>query len=174
MPDGVCRRRVDRNNDKNDIDLNPILEDEKLIMNVNNNEATIAGTHVIKNKTIYQLSNSEFVSDHKKDKNVTTDNKAQSIPEILKLSDIKHKSNKTRNCKNDKRKVSTKNKSNLFESSAKDSSGIISWNIHGLKGHKASLFKHRCNDSDIENLLLQNDIISSYVKPGEINVIQIY
>ena len=91
---------------KTDIDLNPILEDEKCIRN----EVTIVCTHVIKNKTIYQLNNSEFVSVHKKDINVTTDTKAQSTPEILKLNDIKPKSNKTRNCKNDKRKVSTKTK----------------------------------------------------------------
>ena len=109
---------------KTDIDLNPILEDEKSIRNDNNNEATIVGTHAVKNKTIYQLNNSEFVSVHKKDKNVTTDTKAQSTPEILKLNDIKPKSNKTRNCKHDKRKVSTKNKSNLFESPTKDSLGI--------------------------------------------------
>ena len=142
-PDGVCRRRVNGNNDllKTDIDLNPILEDEKSIRNANDNEvdeativgthliknqtiyqlsgnndllktdidlnliledeksirndndneATIVGTHVIKNKTIYQLNNSESVSVHKTDKSVTTDTKAQSTPEILKLNDIKPK-----------------------------------------------------------------------------------
>ena len=58
MPDGICRRRVNENNDllKTDIDLNPILEDEKSTRNDNDNEATIVGTHAIKNKTIYQLN----------------------------------------------------------------------------------------------------------------------
>ena len=132
------------NNDllKTDIDLNLIFDDEKSFRHDNDNEETTVSTHVIKNKTIYQLNNSEFVSAHKKDKNVTNDTEAQSTPKILKLNDIKPKSNKTRNCKNDKRKVSTKDKSNLFESSTKDSLVIISWNIQGLKGHKASLFKH--------------------------------
>ena len=86
MPDGVCRRRVNRNNDKNDIDLNPILEDEKPIMNVNDNEATIASTRVIKNKTIYQLSNSEFVSNHKKDKNVTVLAHVRTLAQVITSS----------------------------------------------------------------------------------------